>query len=158
MPDWFATIVFVVLSLGVGALGGYWTARSIPTWYEHLNKPTWNPPKSVFGPVWTGLYILMGVAAGFAWKQSPWGPWSAIFAIQLLLNLAWSYLFFGLRRPDWAALEIVILWLTIAVCTLTMFFAAPVAGILMLPYLAWVTFAGVLNAVVARLNPPLVEG
>jgi len=130
-----------------------WTARSVREWYPSLRKPSWNPPRQVFAPVWTVLYILMGLAAALVWTAAPAGPWSVAFAVQLVLNVFWSYLFFGRRRPDAAALEIVALWISVLVSTLAMGALVPLAGALMAPYLVWVTFAGALNVAIVKLNP-----
>ena len=96
----------VLVPLGVGGLGGLATARSIPTWYAGLEKPSWNPPNWLFGPAWTLLYVLMGVASWLVWRQARKGKAVGLaltlYGIQLALNLAWSFIFFGARRPFWA--------------------------------------------------------
>lgn len=124
------------------------------TWYDSLAKPSWRPPNWLFGPAWTVLYIMIATAGWLAWKKA--GLVSlpiAIYAIQLLLNAAWSGLFFGLRRMDLAFGELVLLWLSIAA---TIWAFQPVdqtAAWLLVPYLCWVTFAGALNFTMWRLNP-----
>jgi benzodiazapine receptor len=152
---WLMLGVFLAACFVVAGIGGWFTSLSLPEWYDGLAKPSFNPPSWVFGPVWTILYILMGVAAWLVWKEAGWNGATAalsLFFVQLLLNLLWSALFFGLRSPEWALVEIVILWAAIVATTLLFFRHSTVAGGLMLPYLLWVTFAAVLNAAIARLN------
>jgi len=137
----------------VGAVGGIITAPAIPTWYAHLAKPSFNPPSGVFAPVWTTLYILMAVAAWRVVLKTGWASKElALYGIQLALNLAWSFLFFGRHDPGAALLDLGALWLVIAT-TLVAFWARDrLAGLLFVPYLAWVSFAGALNAAVWFLN------
>ncbi len=154
--DLVALVVAVVVPLLAGGLGSIATVSSIPTWYAQLNKPPWNPPDWLFGPVWTLLYILMGVAAWLVWRSG----WQAqnvrlamlSFAVQLVLNVLWSIIFFGLRSPGPALVEIVVLWLLILATTVQFFRLTSLAGYLMLPYLLWVSFASALNASVWSLN------
>ena len=131
-------------------------ARHMPgEWYASLAKPSWNPPNAIFGPVWTMLYVLMAVAAWFVWRQAGFsgaGLALGLFIVQLVLNALWSYLFFGLHRPDLAFFDIVILWTMIVVVALLFWRACPVSGALLLPYLAWVSFASCLNFVLWRMN------
>ncbi|MDB5379530.1 MAG: tspO/MBR family protein [Rubritepida sp.] len=124
----------------------------VGAWYDELRKPSWNPPKWIFGPAWTVLYIMMGVAAWLVWRETGFGTAIAVFGLQLVLNLLWTALFFGMKRPDLALYELVLLWLTILACILLF---APVSGwaaLLLLPYLAWTGFAGFLNLSILRLN------
>mgnify|MGYP001033087875 CR=1 FL=1 len=109
---WAGLALSVLACLAVGGLGGLFTASSVSTWYPGLSKPSWTPPSGVFAPVWTTLYVTMGVALWLAWRARPEsaGACSALFAVQLVLNLAWSVVFFGLRQPGWAVAEIVVLW------------------------------------------------
>jgi len=149
----FILVFFVALCLGVGALGGFWTSSSVTTWYVTLRKPSWNPPSWVFAPVWTFLYITMGIAAWIVWKHGSFvGLQAAVFLIQLALNLGWSWLFFFKRSPYWAFIEVMALWVAIAVTNLYFWHVDPLAGLLIVPYLAWVTFASTLNGVVWALN------
>jgi len=146
---------FVALALGVGALGGAYTASAIPDWYQGLRKPPLTPPDGVFAPVWTALYLVMAVSAWMVWRRA--GFWGAAPALglwlgQLVLNLGWSALFFGMRAPGYALAEIVVLW---AVIGATMFAFARhdrLASVLLLPYLAWVAFAAYLNTGIWLLN------
>jgi benzodiazapine receptor len=146
----------VLLCLGIAASGAAWTNTSLTTWYAHLNKPAWNPPNWVFGPVWTTLYVLMAVAAWLVWRERGWREGSmplSVFAAQLVLNAAWSWLFFGMRSPGLAFVDIVLLWLAILATVITFWRVSATAGGLLLPYLAWVSFAVALNGAIWRLNP-----
>ena len=150
-----ALIGFVVVCFVAAGLGAIATTPEIAGWYATLAKPSWQPPNWVFGPVWTTLYAMMAVAAWLVWRtrehRSVAGP-LAVFAGQLVLNVAWSWVFFGLHQPGWAAVEIVVLWLAI-VATIAMFWPrSRVAAGLLVPYLLWVTFAAVLNVTIWRLN------
>lgn len=150
-----ALVLLVAVCLGAAALGGLATAPEIPGWYATLEKPAWNPPSWVFGPVWTTLYLLMAIAAWLVWTRSGLADARGaltLFAIQLALNVAWSFIFFGARRPGWALLELVVLWCAILATLLAFRRHSEAAGWLLVPYLAWVTFAGVLNATIWRLN------
>jgi len=145
---------FLTLCLGAGAMGSVATAPQIPAWYASLGKPSWNPPSWVFGPVWTALYVMMGVAAWLVWRKvgTAYGREFLWFWIQLVLNAMWSFIFFGLEQPDWAFAEIILLWLSIA-ATLWMFRkCSSLAVLLLTPYLGWVSFAASLNFTIWRLN------
>ncbi|MBN1613903.1 MAG: tryptophan-rich sensory protein [Deltaproteobacteria bacterium] len=127
-------------------------------WYEGIAKPAWTPPGWIFGPVWTMLYVLMALAAWLVWREGREGRRNAallalgVYAAQLLANALWSWIFFGLHRIGLALLDLGILWILIAVSCLLFWSLRSAAGILMLPYLAWVSFAGVLNFTLWRLN------
>lgn len=144
-----ALIVAVLLPLTVGVLGSFATMHSVRTWYPTLVRPSFAPPAWVFGPVWTTLYLMIGVASWLVWRQGFAKPAvrSALvsYGVQLGLNLAWSWLFFGLKRPFLALLDIVVLLVLIGVTTLRFAAVSRGAAVLMVPYLAWVTFATVLN-------------
>jgi tryptophan-rich sensory protein len=153
--DWLALAGFACACFAVAALGGLATASALEAWYPSLAKPDWTPPNAVFGPVWTALYLAMAVAAWRVWRAGGWvGARGALaaFGIQLALNLAWSLGFFGLRSPGLGVLIIVPLWVAIYVTLRRFQRIDPVAGWLMAPYLAWVTFAAALNATVWWLN------
>jgi tryptophan-rich sensory protein len=149
-------VISVALPLAVGGLSGYATARGVSTWYPTLVKPSFNPPAWVFGPVWTLLYIMMGIAAFLVWRRGLNADGVrialAVFAIQLALNGLWSILFFGMHAPGWALAEIILLWMAIGTATLLFWRVVPAAGVLLLPYWAWVSFATVLNASLWWLN------
>ena len=124
-------------------------------WYASLSKPSWNPPNAIFGPVWTLLYALMAVSAWLVWRRAGFGGAGAalgLFVFQLVLNALWSYLFFGLHRPDIAFFEIVVLWVAILAVVLLFWRVDRTAGALMLPYLTWVGFASFLNFTLWRMN------
>jgi tryptophan-rich sensory protein len=147
--------LLVILCLGAGGIGAWATTSEIQTWYRTIDKPSWNPPDAVFGPVWTVLYLLMATAAWLVWRS---GELSATrialgwFAVQLVLNTLWSFLFFGMHQPGWAFAELLLLWLVIAATAAQFFSHSRPAGWLMMPYLAWVTFAGALNFAIWQLN------
>ena len=146
----------VVLCFGVGAFGGMATSTGMESWYAALTKPAWNPPGWVFGPVWSALYLAMAVAAWLVFRKA--GSLSAaavplgVFAIQLGLNALWSFVFFAWERPGWAFVEIVVLWVAILATMLVFFPRSAIAGWLLSPYLAWVSFAAFLNWTIWRLN------
>ena len=149
-------LVALVTPFAVGALGSIPTARSIPTWYRTLDKPSWNPPDAVFGPVWTTLYALMGVALVLVRREgrdANAAPAQALFGLQLALNLAWSFVFFGARDPRGALAVIGLLWVSILATIVAFWRVRAPAALLLVPYLAWVTFASALNADIARRNP-----
>ena len=142
----------IFLCLGAGALGALVTAPAIPTWYATLAKPWFNPPNWIFAPVWTALYVMMAVSAWLVWRRGASGADRALFVIQLALNIAWSQLFFGLHRVDLALIDIVLLLAAIAAAALSFRTRSAVAALLLVPYLAWVSFATVLNFAIWRLN------
>lgn len=143
----------VLLCFGTATLGNLATARSVLEWYPTLAKPPWTPPNWVFGPVWTLLYGMMAIAGWLAWRDGRSRIAAPLlFLLQLALNGGWSWLFFGLRRPDLALACVVSLWLAIAGTIAAFWRISRLAVILFLPYLAWVTFAAVLNLAVVRLN------
>ena len=150
---WLVLAGFILLCLAIGSVGGFATQHSIDTWYATLNKPSWNPPNWVFAPVWTTLYILMGIAAWLVWKTGDRvGLAMVLFFAQLGFNLLWSLVFFGLRSPGWALVEVVFLWSSVALTMLAFFGRQSTAGWLFVPYLAWVSFAAILNAAIWWLN------
>jgi tryptophan-rich sensory protein len=151
-------IISVVLTcLAIGYLSGTVTRSAITTWYPTLVKPSFNPPNWIFAPVWSMLYIMMGVAAGLVWNRIEFDRETVkkalmFFVIQLALNALWSYLFFGLHNPLLAGIEIVLLWLMIYETYLKFAKIDKLAGYLLLPYLAWVSFATILNWNIWWLN------
>jgi tryptophan-rich sensory protein len=153
---WIYLAAWMVLCFAVAAISGRWTAKEIPLWYATLDRPAISPPNWVFGPVWTLLYALMAIAA---WRISlaPTGPTRtaalALFLLQLALNFAWSWIFFGRHRIGWAFAEVLLLWVAIAASAAVFARIDGLAAWLMIPYLAWVSFASVLNCAYWRLNP-----
>lgn len=154
--SWLALFILIAICLAVGALGSIPTAKGVREWYPTLHKPAGTPPSWVFGPVWTSLHILMAISAWLIWRHFGWeGARTAltIFALQLALNLLWSWIFFGAQRPGTAFVEIVILWLTIALNVVLFYGRNQLAAALLVPYLLWVTYASYLNFGIWRLNP-----
>lgn len=125
---------------------------SIGSWYENLNKPIFNPPNWVFGPAWTLLYILMGLAFYYIWKKGYCKKCFFIYFIQLFLNLLWSFLFFTLQNPLLAFINIILLWLAILLCIVWFYKVSRIAAYLFIPYLLWVSFASLLNLFIIILN------
>ena len=149
-------IVCVLLCLSAGGIGSAFTASAIPEWYVTLHKPFFSPPNGVFAPVWTLLYILMGIAAALVWKKGFRDPQVrtalVVFLIQLMLNTVWSFLFFGLRSPLYGLIDILFLWAMILV-TIAQFSKVSIpAALLLIPYILWVTFASGLNLGIFLLN------
>lgn len=139
----------------MGGFGAIAATLELEGWYKTIKEPSWNPPDYIFGPVWTTLFIMMNVAAWLVWKPKGFKAAATpvtVFFIQLGLNVAWSWIFLGMLQPGWAFAEIVILWLAIVATTVAFFGRSKVAGGLMVPYLAWVSFANVLNFIIRRLN------
>lgn len=152
---WLGLLASLGICLAAGGLGAMATTPEIDGWYQTIEKPDWNPPGYVFGPVWTILYVLMAIAAWLVWRAEGFRAAKIpliLFKVQLLLNVCWSWIFFGLHQPGWAFAEIVILWLAIATTTAAFFNRSKLAGTLMVPYLAWVTFAMALNFAIWQLN------
>jgi benzodiazapine receptor len=143
---------FIAICLAAGALGAAITAPAIPTWYAGLAKPSFNPPDWLFGPVWTALYLMMAVAAWLVWRRGAARAALLLFALQLVLNSAWSLLFFGIHRVDLALIDIVVLLAAIVATTLAFRRASTIAALLFVPYIAWVSFAMALNIAIWRLN------
>lgn len=143
-------LAFLLVPLLVGAGSGFVTAGAVREWYPSLVRPSFAPPSWVFGPVWTALYLMMGLAAWLVWRKAGSDPAGRValglFALQLVLNGLWSLLFFGLRAPGLALVEIVVLWVAIAATLRGFWRIDAAAGWLLVPYLAWVTFATALNA------------
>jgi tryptophan-rich sensory protein len=147
-----ALAAWLALSLAAAAVGGFFLPGE---WYAGLRKPSWNPPNWVFGPVWTALYTLMAVAAWLVWRRGGFRAQRvalALYLLQLGLNALWTPLFFGLKSPGLAFAEIVLLWGALLATIVAFWKAQRFAATLLLPYLAWVTFATVLNFALWRLN------
>lgn len=145
-----ALVGFIVITFCAPALGAF----SMPgSWYAGLNKPSWNPPAWIFGPAWTLLYTLMAVAAWLVWKRAGFTRPLALYFVQLALNAAWTPIFFGAHEMGWAFIEIITMWIAIALTLISFFRVNRAAGWLLVPYLAWVTFATALNFTLWKLNP-----
>lgn len=147
-------IGWLLTTAAAAAIGGL-ASRNASSFYAELARPSWSPPAWLFGPVWTLLYIMMGVAAWLVWRE---GGWSAartaltLFIVQLIFNAAWSWLFFAMRRGDLAFYEIIVLLVLIIATIVSFWPVSKVAAVLMMPYLAWVMFASVLNFTIWRMN------
>ena len=148
-------ILSIVLCVSLGSVGGLVTVSEIPTWYASLNKPSFNPPNWLFGPVWTTLYVLMGISVYLIWKQ----PVSKernkalqLFILQFILNFCWSFIFFGLHATGWALIEMIALWILILLSILHFAKHSKTAAWLLVPYISWVSFALLLNAAIWKLN------
>ena len=153
---WWVLAGLLVLCLAAGWATGAVTAGPVRTWYPGLAKPAWMPPAWVFAPVWTALYVMMAVAAFRVWCSDPRFSGTRLalifFFVQLGLSLAWSFVFFGLRSPGFALLDMALLWAMLALATYAFFGRDRAAGLLMLPYLAWMSFAAFLNAAIWIMN------
>ncbi len=152
---WIVLLLFIAVCLAVAGFGGIFTAGSVRQWYPQLNKPSWNPPSWLFGPVWTTLYVMMAIAAWLIWrKQEMVSVRSALglFTFQLALNAAWSPLFFGLKNPLAGLLDIIPLWAAILATMISFWKISPLAGVLLVPYWLWVSFATALNFAIWKMN------
>jgi len=149
-------IFSLLVCLAAGFLGSIFTTPSIPTWYASLTKPSFNPPNWLFAPVWTMLFILMGISAFLVWQKGlkKKGVKKALgfFLAQLIFNVLWSFLFFKFHSPFLALLDIIFLWFLILLTLFKFFKINNTAGLLLIPYLLWVSFASILNYAVYRLN------
>ena len=156
MSNTVKLIICIVLTVGLGSLGGIFTAAEIQGWYLHLNKPSWNPPNWLFAPVWTSLYLLMGISLFLVWKTAASTDpkrWAIIiFIAQFALNFLWSYIFFKEHQMGWAFVEIIVMWVAI-LCTIIAFSRInKTAAWLLVPYISWVSFAAILNYTVWQAN------
>lgn len=148
--NWFKLVISILITEGAGIFGSIATASSVKTWYvTQVIKPSFNPPSWLFGPVWTGLFLLMGVSLYLVWQKKGDLFW---FWTQLLLNTIWSFLFFGFRSPTLAFYEIIILWVTILITIVKFQKIDKLASKLLYPYLAWVSFATFLTYSIMVLN------
>jgi tryptophan-rich sensory protein len=149
-------IIAVAIPLLVGFSAGFFTVTGVGSWYQSINKPSWNPPNWIFGPVWTMLYILMGIALFLVWKSDAPAPHKkmaiTLFAIQMALNFFWSFIFFNQRQVGWALAEIMALWLIIVFTIFSFTSINKVAAWLLVPYISWVSFATLLNYTIWKLN------
>jgi translocator protein len=149
-------VLFVGFCLAVGGLGSLFTSGPVRDWYPMINKPSWNPPAWIFGPVWTVLYLMMGTAAWLVWRRRDEADTKRAliaFIVQLILNAAWSPLFFGLRNPLAGLLDIIPLWAAILATLIFFRRISTAAGWLMVPYWLWVSFATALNFALWKMNP-----
>lgn len=156
MPNYLKLIICLVASFGAAAIGGYATSLSLSDWYLTLNKPSFNPPSWLFGPVWTVLYTMIAIAGYLVWKEgdNKFGVKvaMALFFTQLALNALWSWAFFGWQSPGWASIEIVVLWICILLMIINFYRVKKLAAYLLIPYLLWVSFAAMLTISIWWLN------
>lgn len=151
----FPKLLFsIIICEGAGLIGSIFTFSAIPTWYRFLNKPSFSPPNFIFGPVWITLYFLMGISVYLIWsaRKNTKGALN-LFWIHLFFNATWSIMFFGLKSPLLGLINIVILWILIVMVVYRFWKINRVAGLLLLPYLIWVSFATILNYNIFILNP-----
>jgi translocator protein len=156
MKSWQKLIISLIIPQLIAAAGAYFTVTGVGSWYREINRPEWNPPSWVFGPVWTLLYIMMGIALFLVWRSN--APANAkrqaviLWSAQLLFNFFWSLIFFGLQQPGWAFAEIVVLWLLILLTIFAFARISKLAAWLLVPYISWVSFAGMLNFAIWQMN------
>lgn len=175
----FKLLISIIICQLAGIVGSIFTIKEIKDWYIYLNKPSFNPPNWIFGPVWTILYVLMGISLYLVWKngfavknniktlgKKPWnrysekfwfGSWQkiniiSIFCLQLLLNTLWSIIFFGMNQPGIAFFELLMLWVSILYMMINFYRVSKISSLLLIPYLLWVSFAGFLNLFIWILN------
>jgi benzodiazapine receptor len=151
-----AFVINIAIPLAIGAIGAFFTASSVKTWYVTLQKPSFNPPNAIFGPVWTILYIIIGIAAYLVWQKrntiQKLPRTIAIYLIQLVLNLMWSFIFFYAHQIGVALFEIIFLLFVVIVNAITFYKIDKTAGLLFIPYILWVIFATVLTYNIFILN------
>jgi tryptophan-rich sensory protein len=153
--DFFKLVASVILCQLAGFLGSLFTTPAIPTWYATLKKPFFTPPNWIFSPVWISLFILMGISLFFVWRRTdhPHFKFAFIFFfVQLILNILWSIVFFGLRSPLLGLVDIVLLWIAILLTIFHFLKVSKFSGVLLLPYFVWVSFAALLNFSLWILN------
>jgi tryptophan-rich sensory protein len=153
--QWIGLVASILICFAAAGIGSLFTIPATAGWYATLNKHSWNPPNRIFGPVWSTLYLLMGISAWLIWRERGFkGAAFALtfFALQLALNALWSYLFFGLHNPGLALIEIIFLWIAILATLIAFSRLNTIAGALLLPYILWVTFAAFLNYTIWKLN------
>ena len=151
MTDWLPLGGFFLACFATACSGAIFTPGQ---WYEGLKKPWWRPPNWLFGPAWGVLFIMIAISGWLVWREAGFGLAMVLYGVQLVLNFLWSAFFFGMKRPDLALYDLMALWVAILACILVF---APISTwgmALMIPYLAWVTFAGYLNYVMLQLNGP----
>jgi translocator protein len=153
---WKPILVAALAAIAVAGLGALMT--DLGTWYASLQKPAWQPPDALFGPAWTLIFGLCTLAGYLAWRNARdrrEREWIiALFALNGFLNVLWSGLFFRYRRPDWAFAEVWLLWLSILLLIVVLARYSKLAGVLLIPYLGWVSFAAILNFAIVQLNGP----
>ena len=156
MNNTFKLIIAIIIPVAVGAISGFFTATGVESWYQTINKPSWNPPGWIFGPVWTTLYVMRGIALFLVWKSDSSDVLKktaiALFAIQLILNFFWSFIFFDQQQIGWALVEIIVMWFFILLTIFAFGNVSKLAAWLLVPYISWVSFATILNYTIWKLN------
>ena len=152
MNKWIKLIACIIICQLAGIIGSVFTTPSIATWYEQIQKPDIRPPNWVFGPVWITLYTLMGISLYWILDKKNTKIPLTFFSIQLILNAIWSILFFGLQNPFYALIEIIILWIMILLTIISFYKVSKKTGLILLPYIIWVTAATILNYYIWILN------
>lgn len=155
MTDWIALVAFFVITFIAAGIGSMFTTKSLGVWYDALKKPSWTPSGGTIGAIWTILYILMAIAVWLVWDGAELSSIELpviLFFIQLSLNAAWSWLFFGRENPRMAFFEIIVLWLLIFLTLISFLQVELLAGLLLVPYLIWASIASALNYSVWKLN------
>lgn len=149
-------ILAIVIPLAVGFISGFFTITGVGSWYQTIQRPSWNPPNWIFGPVWTTLYVMMGIALYLIWKADVSSSLKnyaiLLFTLQLILNFFWSFIFFNQQQPCWAFAEIVALWVLILFTIFAFAKINSLAAWLLVPYISWVSFAAMLNYAIWKLN------
>jgi len=152
---WISFIIFIVLCFIVQIIGSFWTRETVSTWYPTLIKPSWTPPNSIFGPVWSCLYVVIALAGWLIYRTESSSQRSLaliFYGVQLSLNFIWSFLFFSLRNPMLGLIDILLLSLFIILTIVKSYSFRPLASLLLIPYLLWVLYATALNAAIYILN------
>lgn len=156
MNNTLKLIIAIAIPLLIGSTSAFFTVTGVGSWYQTINKPSWNPPDYIFGPVWTTLYILMGVSLFLVWKSGTDAGTKrkaiVLFAIQLVLNFFWSFIFFDQQLIGAAFAEIIVLWLFILLTIFAFARISKTAAWLLVPYISWVSFAAFLNYTIWQLN------
>lgn len=156
MKNWMKLVISVAVPVVIGFIGGQFSKPEIDGWYQSIEKPLWQPPNWVFGPVWTALYILMGISLYLVWKSNT--PENrkrtaiALWIVQLVFNFLWSYIFFSLHELGWALAEILVLWVFILLTIFAFARISKLAAWLLVPYISWVSFASILAYTIYQLN------
>ncbi|OSZ80166.1 hypothetical protein CAP36_02615 [Chitinophagaceae bacterium IBVUCB2] len=156
MSNTLKLIISIAIPLLVGGISGFFTDTGVGSWYQTINKPSWNPPGWIFGPVWTTLYVMMGIAMYLVWKKEASAILKktalSLFAIQLVLNFFWSFIFFNQQQIGWALVEIIAMWVFILLTIFAFANVSKTAAWLLVPYISWVSFATILTYTIWQLN------
>ena len=156
MNNFAKLIIAIAIPIAIGATAGLFTVTGVGSWYQTINKPSWNPPGWVFAPVWTTLYVMMGVSLYLVWKSGVSNNLKrtaiGLCAFQLVLNFFWSLIFFDQQQPGWALVEIIVMWFFILFTIFAFAKVNKTAAWLLVPYISWVSFATILNYTIWKMN------